>query len=478
MNDRYDALVLGSGPNGLAAAIELAHHDLHVLVVEGADDIGGGTRTAELTQPGFLHDVCSAAHPFAAASPFLRTLPLESHGLEWITSPAAVAHPLDGRAAVLLEGSVAQTAATLGNDEREYVESLGHLERSFGDVLPWILGPLVRWPRHPVATARFGLVALQSVQQFAGKFAGVEARAMVAGLGAHSVLPLDRSATNGVGIALGLTGHTSGWPIAKGGSAALTRAMAAHLESLGGEMSTGRWIRSLSELPTADAVLLDVTPDQLVRLAGDRLAARHRRRYGRWRYGPAVFKLDLALSDPIPWSDPAVARAATVHVGGTFEDIARAEAAPWEDRVAEQPFVLLTQPTLFDPSRAPQGHHVAWAYCHVPARWDGDATDAICAQVERFAPGFRDTILAAHAMGPADYARYNPNNVGGAIGGGAATLRQIIARPRFGPHPAVTPLDDVYLCSSATPPGAGTHGMSGYHAARTALQATFGRRTG
>ncbi|HSF84753.1 MAG TPA: NAD(P)/FAD-dependent oxidoreductase [Acidimicrobiia bacterium] len=473
MSERYDAVIVGSGPNGLAAAIELARNDLAVLVIEGADAIGGGTRTATLTLPGYLHDVCSAAHPFAIGSPFLAGLPLADHGLEWINPPAAVAHPLDGRAAVLLERSVEDTSSQLGRDANEYVAAFSALADRFGDIAPAILGPLLRLPSHPLTTARFGVMALQSAVRFAERFDTVEARALLAGLAAHSILPLDRAATNGVGIALGLAGHAVGWPIAKGGSAALTDAMGAYLVELGGEIRTGHWVKSLDELPTAAAVLLDVMPDQLADLAADRLSAPAKRRLRRWEYGPGSFKVDFALSNPVPWEDPQVQRSATVHVGGSLEDIAVAEAAPWEGRAADRPFVLLTQPTLFDETRAPDGGHVVWAYCHVPSGWDGDATEAITAQIERFAPSFRDTILAAHSMGPAAYERYNPNNVGGAIGGGAATIRQIVARPRFSPFPHATPLDNVYLCSSATAPGAGTHGMCGFHAARTALRKTF-----
>ncbi len=475
MSEHYDAVVVGSGPNGLAAAIELARNDLSVLVVEGYDQIGGGSRTAELTLPGYHHDVCSAAHPFAVASPFLATLPLADHGLEWVTPPAAVAHPLDGRAAVLLEGSVEHTSTQLGRDRPTYIDNLGPLVDDFPKIAGAVLGPLLSVPRHPIAMARFGLAALPSALRYAARFDTIETRALLAGLAAHSVLPLDKPGTNGVGIALGIVGHIHGWPIARGGSSALTKAMAAHFESLGGEIVLGEWVKTLDQLPPADAVVLDVTPAQLVALAGDRLSHRRRRTLRRWVYGPAAFKLDLALSDPIPWADPAVARTATVHVGGTMEEIAVGEAEAWDGYAPDRPFVLLTQPTLFDDTRAPEGQHTAWTYCHVPAGWPGDASEAILSQIERFAPGFRDTILASHVMGPADYERYNPNNVNGAIGGGAVTLRQLVARPRLSTNPYATTIDDVYLCSAATPPGAGTHGMGGYHAARTALATSFDR---
>lgn len=476
MTERYDAVVVGSGPNGLAAAIELALHDKHVLVIEGSAEIGGGTRTTELTLPGFLHDVCSAAHPFGPASPFLSRLPLQRHGLTWIAPPVAVAHPLDDGPAALLEGTVSTTAAGLGDDEPPYRRIVGPLADRADTILADSLGPLLRIPRHPLTMARFGLSAVSPASRFAVRFTTNRARALIAGLAAHSVLPLDHLATNGVGLALALAGHRNGWPIAAGGSRAITDAMAAYLTTLGGEIRTGWWVRSLEELPGADATLLDVTPAQLLAMTGDRLRGLFGRRMRRWRYGPASFKVDYATSEPIPWSDPAVSRTATVHVGGSFEDIARSERAAWEGHAADRPFVLLTQPTLFDPSRAPEGKHVVWAYCHVPEGWEGDATHAIDAQIERFAPGFRDTILARHTMGPAAYQAYNPNNVNGTIAGGAVTLSQLVARPRLSPTPYATPIEGVYLCSSSTAPGAGTHGMCGFHAAQAALSGVFGAR--
>ena len=477
MSDRYDAVVVGSGPNGLAAAIELARHDKHVLVIEGYGEIGGGTRTAELTLPGFRHDVCSAAHPFGPASPFLSRLPLRQHGLEWITPPVSVAHPLDDGLVSLLAGSVSATAADLGEDEAVYRRLIGPLADAADAIIDGSLQPLLRVPRHPLTMARFGLAALLPATRFAARFETPGAKALIAGLAAHSVLPLDYVATNGVGLALAIAGHRNGWPIVKGGSHQLTKAMASYLETLGGEIRTGWWVKSLDELPAADATLLDVTPAQFVELAGNRLGRLSGRRMRRWRYGPASFKVDYALSDPIPWVNPSVSQSATVHVGGTLEEIAASERAAWEHRPPERPFVLLTQPTLFDSTRAPDRKHVAWAYCHVPESWDGDASEAIEAQIERYAPGFRDTILARHTMGPAAYEAYNPNNVNGSIAGGAVTLGQLIGRPRFSPHPYATPLDDVFLCSSATAPGAGTHGMCGFNAAHTVLRTTFGRRT-
>lgn len=475
MPERYDAVVVGSGPNGLAAAIELARNDLSVLVVEGHDRIGGGTRTTELTLPGFHHDVCAAAHPFGPASPFLATLPLDQHGLEWVTPPVSLAHPLDDGPPVVLQGTVEDTAARLGPDGDRYRSRFGPLAENVDAVIAGSLSPLLRIPSNPLVMARLATVALPSAQRFASGFTTTAARALLAGLAGHAVLPLTFPATNGVGAALALAGHRNGWPIVRGGSARLTDAMAAHLRSLGGEIRTGHWIHELDELPQRRATLLDVTPMQFAAMAGDDLTGWARRRTARWNYGPASFKVDYALSEPIPWRDAEVARSATVHIGGTFEEIAAGEQRVWDGQPADRPFVLLTQPTLFDGSRAPQGSHIAWAYCHVPAGWSGDATEAISRQIERFAPGFSDIVVASHSMGAADFERYNPNNVGGAITGGAATLGQLIGRPRFSPWPHATAVEDVYLCSAATAPGAGTHGMCGYHAARTALRKTFGR---
>jgi phytoene dehydrogenase-like protein len=477
VTERYDAVIVGSGPNGLAAAIELARHDLHVLVVEGHDEIGGGTRTQERTVPGVFHDICAAAHPFGPASPFLSDLPLSEHGLEWITPPVSLAHPLDDGSAALLVGDVPTTAAALDADSDTYRRLFAPLARNVDAILAASLGPLIRIPRHPIAMARFGGRALLPATRLAKQFETPGARALIAGLAAHAIIPLHQPATSGVAIALALAGHRNGWPIVKGGSHELTKSMGRYLDRLGGEVKTGWWVESIDELPPARAVLLDITPRQFMAMAGGRLPERARARYRRWQYGPAAFKVDYALSAPIPWRNPAVATAGTVHVGGTLEEIAAAEDDVWNGRPASRPFVLVTQPSLFDSARAPEGRHVAWAYCHVPESWTGDATEAITSQIERFAPGFRDTIVGRASMGPAAYEAYNPNNVNGSISGGAVTLRQLVARPTFSPHPYATPIDDVYLCSAATAPGAGTHGMCGYHAAHTALRRSFGRRS-
>ena len=475
MSERYDAVVVGSGPNGLAAAIELVRRGLHVHLIEGHDVIGGGLRTAELTLPGYRHDVCSTAHPFVEMSPFFSALPLTEFGLQMVTSPAAVAHPFDDEPPAILERSVEQTATSLGPDAEAYRRLMNPLVKAGAKTVPSVLGPLWRVPRHPLSVARFGATAIRSGKALANRFRTERAKGLFAGLAAHSAMPLNRAFVGGVAATLGIAGHTVGWPIVAGGSASLAQALSAYFVSLGGSVETGRWVNSLSDIPRTDAVLLDVTPRQFASLAKEQLSESTTQRYLQWVYGPASFKLDLAVSEPIPWRNRELQRTATVHLGGSYRDIAKAEWEVWHGRMVDGPFVLLNQATLFDPSRAPQDGHTVWAYCHVPARWDGDATEAIVSQIDRFAPGFRDTILASHVMTPLDYERYNPNNVGGAIGGGAMTVGQMFRRPTAGPQPYATEIPHVYLCSASTPPGAGTHGMCGYHAARTALRKTFGK---
>ena len=469
MSSQYDAVVVGSGPNGLAAAIELARAGRSVLVREAAEAVGGGLRSGELTLPGFVHDLCSAIHPMAAASPFFRTIPLSEHGLEWIEPPAPLAHPLENGRAAVLHRSVEETAAGLGVDEASYRGLFGPLAASWGELESALLGPLVRVPQHPLALARFGLSALQPADSFARRrFKGEPARALFAGLAGHSLLPLESIGSASFGLVLGTTGHAVGWPLPRGGSQRIADALAAYLRSLGGEVQTGAPVESLDEL-SAPTVLCDVTPRQLLRLAGDRLPPRYRRRLERFRYGPGVFKLDWALSGPIPWTAPVCAQAGTVHLGGTLEEIVASEQAPARGETSERPYVLLAQPTLFDASRAPEGKHTAWAYCHVPNGSTVDMTEAIEDQVERFAPGFRERVLARSALAPADLERRNPNLVGGDIGGGSNELRQLAARPVLRRVPYATPLDGVYLCSASTPPGGGVHGMCGYLAAHAAL---------
>ena len=465
-----DAVVVGTGPNGLAAAIELARAGLSVRVLEAANTVGGGTRSAELTLPGFAHDVCSAIHPLGVASPFLRSLPLEAHGLEWIEPPAALAHPFDDGTAVLLERSPDAAVESLGEDDARWRRLFAPLARDVDSLLEDTLAPL-HLPAHPLTLARFGLRAVLPATTVARRsFHGVKARGLFSGLAAHSMLPLERPPSAAFGLMLGLLGHTVGWPFPRGGSQAIADGLASYLRSLGGEIETGRSIESLAELGEPRLVLLDLTPRGLLQLAGDRLPERYRRRLERYRYGPGVFKLDWALDGPIPWRAEECGRAATVHLGATLEEIATSEAAPGEGRIAERPYVLLAQQSLFDPTRAPAGKHTAWAYCHVPNGSDVDMTARIENQIERFAPGFRERILSRSALGPADLERYNANYVGGDINGGLADLRQLLTRPVARWSPYSTPLPGVFLCSASTPPGGGVHGMCGYHAARAALR--------
>jgi len=472
-----DAIVVGSGPNGLAAAIALARGGRSVRVLEGAETIGGGMRTEALTLPGFAHDTCSAIHPLALASPFFRSVPLAEHGVEWIHSPAPLAHPLDDGAAVVLERSVEATAAGLDErDGRAWQKLFAPLAAAGDGLVEAILAPPLP-PKHALLMARFGLKAARSAVGLArSSFTGERARALFAGNAAHSMLPLESTATASFGLVLALLGQTVGWPLPLGGSQAIADALASYLRSLGGEIETGRPVASLEELREARIVLLDVTPRQLLVLAGDRLQGSYRRALERYRYGPGVFKLDWALSGPIPWRAPECERAATVHLAGTLDEIAASERAPWRGETASKPFVLVAQQSLFDATRAPSGHHTAWAYCHVPNGSAADMTGAIEAQLERFAPGFRDLVLARSALGPAELQAHNPNYVGGDINGGAANLRQLFVRPAARLSPYTTPLDGVYLCSSSTPPGGGVHGMCGWHAAQTALRRDRGRR--
>jgi phytoene dehydrogenase-like protein len=466
----HDAVVVGSGPNGLAAAIELARAGRSVLVREAAGEIGGGLRSGAVTLPGFVHDLCSAIHPMAAASPFFRSVPLEEHGLEWIEPPLPLAHPLDGGRTVVLRRSVDETASALGEDAEAYARVFRPLVKEWPQLESSVLGPLVRIPRHPVAMTRFGLDALWPASRFARRrFEGEPARALFAGLAAHSILSLDKLASASFGLVLGVTGHVVGWPLPRGGSQAIANALGSYLRSLGGEIATGSPVESLDELAGVETVLCDVTPRQFLKLVGDRLEGRYRRALERFRYGPGVFKLDWALSGPVPWADPDSGRAGTVHLGGTLDEIVASERTPGRGETSERPYVLLAQPTMFDPSRAPDGQHIAWAYCHVPNGSTSDRTEAIERQIERFAPGFGELVLARSAIGPVDLERRNANLVGGDIAGGSNELSQLIARPALRPAPYSTPLDGVYLCSASTPPGGGVHGMCGYLAARAAL---------
>lgn len=467
---RYDAIVIGSGPNGLAAAITLARAGRSVLVREGAATVGGSCRSAALTLPGFVHDVCATVQAMAPVSPFMATLPLAEHGCHLVRPPAAFAHPLDDGTAAVVEGTVDATAGRLEADAGAYRALMGPIVESWRSLAPMLLGP-PRFPAHPLQMARFGLHAIRSAASLANHaFRTQAARALFAGAAAHAMLPMEWTASAAFGLVLTLAAHVGGWPVAAGGSQRVADAMASYLRSLGGQIETGAPVESLAELPAASAIVCDVTPRQLLRLAGDSLPGSYRRRLRRFRYGPGAFKVDWALNGPIPWIASECARAGTVHLGGTMEELAESERASWEGRVSEQPFVLLVQSSLFDPSRAPGGRQTAWAYCHVPIGCTVDMTDRIERQVERFAPGFRARILARHTMSPTDLERRNPNLVGGDVGAGSQQLSQLFARPVLRLNPYSTPARSLYLCSASTPPGGGVHGMCGYWAARSVLR--------
>jgi phytoene dehydrogenase-like protein len=462
---RRTAVVIGSGPNGLAAAITMTRAGWEVTVHEAADTVGGGVRSEELTLPGFTHDVCSAIHPLGRDSPFFRDLELP---VSWAQPDAPAAHPLDDGTAVITERSLLATAEGLADDRGPYLRVFNRLVSRWSDYEPVVLGPFLPRPNRLLHAVDLSLArtGFSSARGLAKRFGSERARALLAGHAAHSMLPLETRPSGGVGLFLIATAHVFGWGFPRGGSQRLADALADRLQELGGEIRTAS---AVDELPRADVVLADVVPRELVRIAGDRLPAHYARSLGRYRHGPGVFKLDWALDGPIPWTAADCTRAATVHLGGTFEEIAESERAPREGRHAERPYVLLTQPSLFDDSRAPAGKHTAWAYCHVPSGSAEDVTDRIEAQVERFAPGFRDLILARSAIGPADFERRNRNIVGGDINGGLMDLRQLFFRPVRRLVPYRTALKGLYLCSSSTPPGGGVHGMCGYSAALTAL---------
>lgn len=463
-----DAIVVGSGPNGLAAAIRLSQARRSVVVLEAADVPGGGMRSAELTLPGYLHDVCSSVFAMGVCSPFFSTLPLKKYGLEWIYPRAALAHPFADGTAALLYKSVQETAATLGADGNSYLERVGNLAAHAQDLLRDALAP-IGIPSHPFRFARFGLSAMRPAGSLAQAwFKTGSGQAFFAGLAAHSMLPLEKLTTSAVALVLAVAAHAGGWPFARGGSQQLARALIKYLESLGGKVITGRAVESLDQLPSARAVLLDVTPRQLLKIAGDRLPVGYRRKLERYRYGVGAYKVDWALHQPIPWRAAECSQAGTVHLGESLKEIRDSESAPWRGEVSDRPYVLLTQPTLFDPARAPAGKHTAWGYCHVPNGFRGNMVEAIEQQVERYAPGFRDCIAARSIMGPTEFERHNPNLIGGDIGGGAAFLGQLFLRPTARLYR--TPAAGVYLCSASTPPGAGVHGMCGYFAAEAALK--------
>lgn len=468
----YDSIVVGSGPNGLAAAITMQQAGLSVLLIEGKDTIGGGLRSAEFTLPHLVHDVCSAIHPMAVGSPFFRKLPLEQFGLQFIQPEIAAAHPFDDGEAAVLCRSVGQTAQSLGEDHQAYQKLISPLLNDWTSVVPDLLAPL-HFPRYPVRAARFGLKAFPSAVRIAKRFHFEKAGGFWAGMAAHSMQPLTNATTSAVALALLLVGHAEGWPIPRGGSRSIANAMAAYFKSLGGTIETNFYVRSIGELPSSRAILFDVGPKQLLEIAGAKFSAFYRWQLKRYRYGMGVFKIDWALDGPIPFTSPECRKAGTVHLGNALAEIVASEDAVSRGRHPEKPFVLLAQQSLFDPSRAPEGKEVAWAYCHVPNGSEVDMTARIEKQVERFAPGFRDRILARHTLNTVQMEAYNPNYIGGDINGGLMDIRQLFTRPALRASPYRTSAKGIYLCSSSTPPGGGVHGLCGYYAAKRALRDLF-----
>lgn len=467
---RYDAIVVGSGPNGLAAAITLAQAGLSVAVLEAKGTIGGGMRSAELTLPGFIHDVCSAVHPLGASSPFFRSLPLKEYGLEWIFPDLPLAHHLGTNAAVALEHSLEATCQNLGVDGPAYLNLMQPLVSHWEELAPDLLAPL-HWPAHPFRLLRFGLLGIRPALKLAKKlFHEQKAQALFAGLAAHAIMPLDKYFTSAFALILAALGHSVGWPIPRGGSQSIADALALLLRKLGGEIFTDMPVHSLDQLPSARAILFDVTPKQLLQIVGERLPRSYCKRLESYRYGPGVFKMDWALSAPIPWKAAECSRAGTVHLGGTLEQIAACERQVWEGFYPEKNFIIVTQPSLFDSSRAPSGRHTAWAYCHVPNGSTVNLSNHIEKQINDVAPGFLDCILARHSMSTEDFEGYNANYIGGDINGGVQDIYQLFTRPVMRLVPYATPIDNVYICSSSTPPGGGVHGMCGYHAAHAVLK--------
>jgi phytoene dehydrogenase-like protein len=478
VQERTDAIVVGGGPNGLAAAIVLARAGRSVRLVEAQEIVGGGCRSAELTLPGVMHDVCSAVHPMGRSSPLFRELRLDRYGLEWIEPPIQLAHPLDDGTAALLYRDIGATVASFGNaeDATTYRHWIEPMVADWELIVGSLVGPLrpMRVARHPRALTRFGIPALLPAATLARRFRSPAARALVAGVGAHSFLPLTRTMSGGLGLALLVSGHAIGWPIPRGGSQRIADALASVLHELGGAIETGVNVTSLRQLPRHSAALLDLSPRAALSISDGRLGGSYAAQLRRFRHGPAAFKLDLVLDGPIPWRAAEVAHAATVHLGGRLEEIVASEEAVGRSRVHDRPFVLLSQPSAFDASRAPAGRHVVWAYCHVPNGWGGDATGRILAQIERFAPGFRDRIVAQHVLRPADLEAYNANYVGGDINGGLMHWAQFFTRPAVRWDPYTTPDPGIFMCSASTPPGGGVHGLCGLYAARSALGGILG----
>jgi phytoene dehydrogenase-like protein len=468
-SDSYDAIIIGSGPNGLAAAITLAQAGRSVCVYEAKPTVGGGMRSAELTLPGFVHDICSAIHPLGVASPFFRTLPLEKHGLEWIHPALPLAHPFDDGTAAFLDISIEKTAAGLGADGAAYRRLMKPVVKQWDSIADVFLGPLTI-PLNPFPAVEFGLRALWSAQLLADMaFKTEQAKGLFAGLAAHSLMPMEKFPSAAFGLVLGVLGHVVGWPLPRGGSQQIADALVSYLRTLDGEIIVNHPVESLDELPQAHAYLFDTSPRALMQIVGDRLPEGYQNQLRRYRYNPGVFKVDWALSEPIPWTADECRQAGTVHLGGTLDEIAISERGIWRDEHVERPYVLMAQHSPFDPTRAPDGKHTAWGYCHVPHGSMVDMTERIENQIERFAPGFRDCILDKHMMNTADYEQYNPNYIGGDINGGVQDFLQLFTRPSWSLRPYRTPAPGIYLCSSATPPGGGVHGMCGYHAAKCVI---------
>lgn len=469
----YDAVVVGSGPNGLAAAITLQREGLQVLLLEAKKTVGGGMRTAELTLPGFHHDVCSAVHPMGAASPFFRSLPLQEFGLHYLHPEILAAHPFDDGTTATLHQSIEDTATGFGSDKETYHKLFDPLVRNWPLIESHILGPMVKLPKHPFALAGFGLKSLQSGKQIAARFRSKEARGLLAGIVAHSMIPLESLTSSAIAFVLTIAGHRNGWPIPKGGSQSIADALAAYFLSLGGTIQINAPVATLGDLPEAKAILFDTSPKQLLQICGDRLSPFYRWQLNRHRYGMGVFKVDWALSEPVPFIAETARKAGTVHLGGTFEEVAEGERQVWDGRHPDKPFVLFAQQSVFDKTRAPEGRHTGWAYCHVPNGSTKDMTEAITAQVERFAPGFRDTVLATHTFNTAAMESYNPNYIGGDINGGVVNITQLFNRPALRFSPYRTSAKGIYICSASTPPGGGVHGMGGFYAAKQALKDIF-----
>ena len=468
----FDAIIVGSGPNGLAAAIHLQQNGLSVLILEAKSEIGGGLRSAELTLPGFTHDICSAIHPLAVGSPFFQQLPLADHGLEYIYPEIAAAHPFDNGTAAVLKQSITETAELLGSDEQAYLKLIQPIVTDWPNIAADVLGPL-HYPKNPLAMAKFGLSALTSATHLAKRFKTEKAKGLLAGMAAHSMQPLSNLTTSAAALVLMTNGHLKGWPIPKGGSNRIANALASYFTSIGGKIETNTYVNSLEQLPSSHAMLFDVSPKQLLQIAGHQFSSLYRWQLERYRYGMGVFKVDWALDGLIPFKAEECKKAGTIHIGNTMAEITRSEQQTWDGQHPEKPFVLLAQQSVFDPSRAPEGKHTGWAYCHVTNGSKVDMTNVIENQIERFAPGFKDLILAKHTMSPAQMEEYNPNYIGGDINGGVIDIGQLFTRPALRWSPYKTSAKGIYICSASTPPGGGVHGMCGYNAAQKVLQDIF-----